>query len=168
MKLDKQDMQNELDKAAMALEKAGFKDLAERVDYYCNRLMAAQATEVPLIKRALSRVREEARKRIVASSKRPEPRSKESVKAEAAVSRTSLARRLALRKRIRELVASRKRVAKEMDRISPRREAVSRMDKVRQERLARIRARQEQDVKEEDRPSLRARLVQRKKQRTQS
>ena len=61
MKFDRIASQDQLDLAASELEKAGFADLAEKVDYYANRLMKATASEIPLVKRALSRIQQEAK-----------------------------------------------------------------------------------------------------------
>jgi hypothetical protein len=134
MKFTKEAVQTEVDMAADELEKAGHTDLAEKVDYYGNRLMVATAGEVPLIRRALSRILEEARRRMGAAAQ-PEP-SEEAKKAEHATSRTRRAsdtRREVLRRRLMEIVANRKKAMEKLQTLRGARQ--ERRDK-RQERLA--------------------------------
>jgi hypothetical protein len=57
-------IQNKLDRAAVILDKKGYKDLADRVDHYGDRFIKASSKkEVELIKRALARVNDEADRR---------------------------------------------------------------------------------------------------------
>lgn len=135
MKFSKEAVQTEIDLAADELDKAGHTDLAEKVDYYGNRLMTATAGEVPLIRRALSRILDEARRRMGATAAQPE-KSEGAKKAEHATTRTrraSDARREVLRRRLMEIVANRKQA---MEKLQALRTARQGRREKRQERLA--------------------------------
>lgn len=56
-------VRRELDLAAEELDKKGFKDLADKIDFYNARLQRASAKEIPLIRRALRRVQIESSRR---------------------------------------------------------------------------------------------------------
>jgi len=105
-------IQNRLDIAAEYMEREGHFDLAAKVDYYCARIEACTPEEIPLIKRALSRVLEDGRSRVPAQT----PPEERVVKAQAA---TQKARRVAAKKhetikrRLKAIAAKRKK-AKDM------------------------------------------------------
>jgi len=64
MWFNKKAVEKELDKAAEELDKFGYKDLADKVDYYNERLMAVKSTkEIPRIRRGLERIENEASRR---------------------------------------------------------------------------------------------------------
>ena len=89
-RFNKKAVRHELDKAAVELDKHGHKDLADKVDYYNTRLMAAKTDrDVQILHRAINRVYKEACRR-----EQP-PKAKKVSKAKSAVLR---ARRLATRK----------------------------------------------------------------------
>jgi len=116
MKFDKDTAQSQLDLAASELENAGFADLAEKVDYYADRLMKATASEIPLVKRALHRVQKEAKKRLDAAQK-AKPATKED-KAKAATlkaRRSSESRKATLKRRLKTIVANRKKAAEKLE-----------------------------------------------------
>jgi len=116
MKFDKNAARDQLDLAANELEKAGFADLAEKVDYYAARLMKATASEIPLVKRALSRIQQEAKKRLGAAQK-PKAATKKD-KATAATSksrRAGEARKATLKRRLKTIVANRKKAAERLE-----------------------------------------------------
>jgi hypothetical protein len=116
MRFNKQAVQHELDLAAEELDKSGYKDLADKVDYYNSRLANASETELPLIRRSLSRIQSEAQNRIAkveANEKKEE--SKDSLKAKLAtlrVRRASEKRKAALRKLVNERKASKTKAGK--------------------------------------------------------
>lgn len=65
MKFNKEAVRRELDLAAEDLEKQGFNDLADKVDFYNDRLMRATSSrEVDIIRRALARVEKDATARL--------------------------------------------------------------------------------------------------------
>jgi len=64
MWFNKKAVERELDLAAEELDKFGYKDLADKVDYYNERLMEVKSSkEIPVIRRALKRVEREASRR---------------------------------------------------------------------------------------------------------
>ena len=108
MKFNKTAVQKELDMAAEELEKAGHADLASKVDYYGGRLMTATAGEVPLLRRALSRILDEAKRRMAAVEKK-EPSEAEK-KAQAATQNTRRAgdaRKELFQRRLKEIAVRR-------------------------------------------------------------
>jgi len=112
MKFDKIAVQGELDSAAAELEKAGHKDLAEKIDYYNSRIANAQAEEIHLIARALRRIQLEAKNRLAKS----EPQAR-ATKAQAAVTRarrSSVARKAVLRRRLKTIAANRKKALRQL------------------------------------------------------
>jgi hypothetical protein len=116
MKFDKDVAQSQLDLAAAEVENAGFADLAEKIDYYADRLMKASASEIPLVKRALHRIQQEAKKRLNAANK-AEPATKAD-KAEAATlksRRSSESRKETLKRRLKTIVANRKKAAEKLE-----------------------------------------------------
>lgn len=111
MKFDKKAVQGELDLAAQELENAGYGDLAEKVDYYSDRLVNAHAKEIPLISRALRRIQLEAKRRL-AKDGEDTPQDDKANKAQAAVTkarRSSESRKEVLRRRLKSIHANRKR-----------------------------------------------------------
>ena len=57
-------IEKELDQAAEELDKFGYKDLADKVDYYNERLMAVKSSkDIPIIRRELQRIENEASRR---------------------------------------------------------------------------------------------------------
>ena len=64
MWFNKKAVERELDLAAEELDKFGYKDLADKVDYYNERLMEVKSSkEIPVIRRALQRVEQQASRR---------------------------------------------------------------------------------------------------------
>ena len=64
MWFNKKAVERELDLAAEELDKFGYKDLADKVDYYNERLMEVKSSkEIPAIRRSLQRVEREASRR---------------------------------------------------------------------------------------------------------
>jgi len=64
MYFNKKAVEKELDLAAEELESFGYVDLADKVDYYNERLMAVKSSkELPIIRRALKRIESEASRR---------------------------------------------------------------------------------------------------------
>jgi len=56
-RFNKKAVRHELDKAALELDKHGHKDLADKVDYYNKRLMAAKTDrDVQVLHRAINRI----------------------------------------------------------------------------------------------------------------
>jgi hypothetical protein len=110
--------QRQLDLAAEELECAGHPDLAEKVDYYNARMAQASKGEVELIKRALSRIQIEAKRRMKKDAKKDVP--EKSKKARAAVlkaRRASEVRKEALRKKLLDIAAKRKRTAQRLEKL---------------------------------------------------
>ena len=64
MWFNKKAVEKELDLAAEELEKFGYVDLADKVDYYNERLMEVKSSkEIPIIRRSLQRIEHEAARR---------------------------------------------------------------------------------------------------------
>ena len=64
MWFNKKAVEKELDLAAEELEKFGYVDLADKVDYYNERLMTVKSSkEIPVIRRSLQRIEHEASRR---------------------------------------------------------------------------------------------------------
>lgn len=64
MWFNKKAVERELDLAAEELDKFGYKDLADKVDYYNERLMEVKSNkEIPAIRRGLKRIENEASRR---------------------------------------------------------------------------------------------------------
>ena len=61
--LNRKAIQRELDLAAEELDRQGYKDLADKVDLYNTKLQRASSREIPLIRKALINVQEEADRR---------------------------------------------------------------------------------------------------------
>jgi len=109
MAFNRKAVQRELDLAATELENAGQTDLAGKVDYYNNRLMQATAGEVPLIRRALSRIMEEAKRRAQPKTgTRPVQAVQKAELATTSARRSGTARAEVLRRRLLALAAKRK------------------------------------------------------------
>jgi hypothetical protein len=125
MKFNKDAVQKELDLAAHELEKAGHKDLAERVDYYGDRLMKVTAGEVPLLRRALSRVLDEAKRRMQGAKQQPSAAATKAHHAVARSRRASDPRKEALKRKLMEIAAKRKQAARRLESLRARREARS-------------------------------------------
>ena len=124
MKFNKQAVQHELDMAAHELDKAGHKDLAEKVDLYGDRLMKATAGEVPLLRRALSRVLDEAKRRMGAAQQEEQP--ERAAKAQHAVERSRRAsdsRKEVLKRRLMAIAAKRKHATRRIEALRDQREA---------------------------------------------
>jgi hypothetical protein len=110
--------QRQLDLAAEELEQAGHPDLAEKVDYYNSRLASAAKGEIPLIKRALSRIQIEAKKRMKKDAQKDKPeKEKKAAAATLKARRSSDKRKEALRKKLREIAARRKRTASRLEKL---------------------------------------------------
>lgn len=116
-------VQHELDLAASELEKAGHADLAEKVDYYADRLVKASTGEVPLIRRALSRIMDEAKRRIQAKEAPAQARNVQKAEhATTSARRVGSARAEVLRRRLLALAAKRKQAAERIDALRNSRE----------------------------------------------
>lgn len=125
MSISRKSAQRQLDIAAEELEQAGWADLAEKVDYYNNRLAAADNGEIAIIARALSRIQIEANKRMKNAARKEDKPEKEK-KAHAATMkarRASENRKEALRKKLREIAARRKRTANRLEKLRAARQA---------------------------------------------
>jgi hypothetical protein len=141
MKFNKEAMQNQLDLAAHELQRAGFMDLAEKVDYYAFRMMTASISELPLIKRALSRLEQEAKKRLDAMHKVELP--EDADKAQKAVMNARRAadpRKETLARRLKTLVAKRQQAKRKLEALrasrTQRRSAKEARKRLREERLS--------------------------------
>lgn len=130
-KISKQAIQKHLDVIAETLEQSGFRDLSARVDYYSNRLMTASIDEAILIKRALTRVSEEIRRRLVAGEKNkppikvpkkeePEEKSVEKGAPKNREKTVADARKEVLRKRLAALKETRNKVAQRLEALKNR------------------------------------------------
>jgi len=116
MKFDKKAAQAQLDLAATELENAGFADLAEKIDYYSDRLMKATASEISLVKRALSRIQQEAKKRLNAVQKTKPATNADKAKAATLKSRRSSdSRKETLKRRLKTIVARRKQAEEKLE-----------------------------------------------------
>jgi len=124
MKFDRNAARSQLDLAANELEGAGFADLAEKVDYYAYRLVQASPSEIPLVKRALSRIQQEAKKRL-ATLQEDQPSAK-AAKAKAATlhsRRSADARKETLKRRLKTIVAKRKQAMEKLETLRSARQA---------------------------------------------
>lgn len=120
MAISKKALQKKLDFAAAELENAGHKDLAAKVDYYCDRLMAVKtAGEVSLIHRAISRIHAEAKKRVETAASLETQTAKESVRR---ARRVSDSKKELLQRRIANIVARRKKAAAKLAGIKDKRD----------------------------------------------
>jgi hypothetical protein len=128
MRFDKRAVQRELDLAAEELERAGHFDLAEKVDYYSNRLMQASADEVPLLRRALSRINIEANRRMRYKDEDTDKKRK-ARSATLKSRRSSEHRKETLRRRLKEIAARRKQAASRLDNLRDKRRKRVRRDR---------------------------------------
>jgi len=126
MKFNRKAAQAQLDLAANELESAGFADLAEKVDYYADRLLKASVSEIPLVKRALSRLQQEAKKRLEAVHKtKPATAADKAESATVKARRASLARKAILKRRLKTIVAKRKQAAEHLESLRAKRQTRS-------------------------------------------
>jgi len=122
MKFDKEAAQDQLDKASDELEKAGFADLAEKVDYFSNRLMKASVHEVPLIKRSLHRIQQEAKIRLQeVSGNKPTTKADKAAVATLNARRAAEARKATLKRRLKTIVAKRKQAVEKLEALRDKR-----------------------------------------------
>lgn len=116
MKFDAKVLQREMDLAAEELEKAGYLDLAARVDQYSILLATAKKEDLANLHRGLSRVQAEYEQREKQAPKQePAP---EAVKAQHAVMqarRASIRRKLAMKRYLREKMAQKKKAEKKVE-----------------------------------------------------
>lgn len=140
MKFDKKAAQNQLDLAAEELENAGFADLAEKIDYYSYRLTQASATEIPLIKRALSRIRQEAQGRLNKFQKnKPTEKINKAKAATLHARRSSAVRKATLKRRLKTIIAKREHAMKKLEVLrSARQTRRNSKEERKQQRKARI------------------------------
>jgi hypothetical protein len=116
MKFDAKVLQREMDLAAEELERAGYLDLAARVDQYNAMLLTAKKEDLASLHRGLSRIQVEYEQRAKQDQKqevRPE-----AAKAQHAVlqaRRASIKRKLAMRRFLREKMAQKKQAGKKVD-----------------------------------------------------
>jgi hypothetical protein len=139
MKFNREETQSQLDIAASQLEEAGFADLAEKVDYYADRLLKATAGELPLIKRALHRVQQEAKKRLDALHKaQPATKADKAENATLKARRSSESRKETLKRRLKTIVSNRKKAAEKLEALRLERQSRSNKDKRKEARNKRI------------------------------
>ena len=108
--MDKTELQSSLDLVAEEMERAGFADLGEKIDYYNDRLTTANAAEVALIKRALRGIHTTAKSRldhVAPEGEKAQKASAVTLKAR----RSSVARRETLKRRLQTIIAKRKKAA---------------------------------------------------------
>jgi len=122
MKFDKAAARDQLDLAASELENAGFADLAEKVDYYNYRMMKATASEIPLIKRAISRIQQEATRRFRLTKPKSSVRVSKATAATQNARRATAARKETLKRRLKTIVANRKKAAERLEALRNSRE----------------------------------------------
>jgi hypothetical protein len=119
MALDKKALQRELDIAAEELDKAGFAELADRVDQYSIMLMHASEKQLPQIHRGLSRIQSDY-ERLAAKKASEQDVKGAAAKAQNAVMsarRASLRRKIAIKRFLREKAAERKKASKKVEAI---------------------------------------------------
>jgi uncharacterized membrane protein YqiK len=138
MAIDKTAVQKELDLAAHELEKAGHKDLADKVDYFGDRLMRATAGEVPLVRRALSRVLDEAKRRMRAAEPKDDARVEKAKHATTQARRVSAVKKEVLRRRLLEIASKRKAAMKRLESLREGRQERSSAESLRENRRQRI------------------------------
>jgi uncharacterized protein YjcR len=124
MALDKRALQHELDLAAEELDKAGHKDLADRVDQYSEMLVNASEKEIPRIHRGLSRVQAEFEQRAKKSEK-IDPKVAKAQNAVMSARRASIKRKIAIKRLLRERAAKRKQETKKVEalKVQPKEES---------------------------------------------
>lgn len=113
--MDKKAVQERLDKAAEALDRAGHADLAARIDYYSDKLVTASEEEEPLIRRSLARVYNEAKRRMASCV---ENLGEKAVKAKEATTksrRSADQRKKTAKKRLEAIAAKRKEAKKTLE-----------------------------------------------------
>lgn len=114
MKFDAKVLQREMDLAAEELEKAGYLDLAARVDQYSILLVTAKKEDLANLYRGLSRVQVEYEQR-----ENQAPKSVlANAKAQHAVlqaRRASIRRKLAMKRYLREKMAQKKKAGKKVE-----------------------------------------------------
>lgn len=115
MGLDKKAVQEELDKAAEALERAGHTDLAARVDYYSDKLAASSDKEATLVRRSLARVYNEAKRRLNASMENISDKAAKAKEATTKSRRSSAKRKATAKKRLKAVAAKRKEALKTIE-----------------------------------------------------
>jgi len=114
MKFDAKVLQREMDLAAEELEKAGYLDLAARVDQYSILLATAKKEDLANLYRGLSRVQVEYEQR---ENQAPKP-ALANAKAQHAVlqaRRASIRRKLAMKRYLREKMAQKKKAGKKVE-----------------------------------------------------
>ncbi len=116
MALNRRALQRELDLAADELDRVGYKDLADRVDRYSEMLMAAKASDIPIIHRGLSRIQYEYENRVKKEAR--EEITGRALKAQNAVlsaRRSSIQRKIAIKRLLRERAAQREKNQKKVE-----------------------------------------------------
>ena len=115
MKFNKKAVQDQLDLAASELEKSGFADLAEKVDYYNDRLVKETASELPLIRRALQRILHVAKQRLNEAHKAHPLKSNKARSAVLKSRRSAALRKETSKRRLKTIVAKRKKAAEKLE-----------------------------------------------------
>jgi len=115
MSLDRNALQHELDLAAEELDKAGHKDLADRVDQYSELLVQAKEKDVPQIHRGLSRVQMEYEQRTKREAAKQDPKAAKAQNAVMSARRASIKRKIAVKRLLRERAANRKKETKKIE-----------------------------------------------------
>ena len=111
MALNRQAIQQSLDMAAQQLENVGYSDLAARVDYYNNLVMNASEKEIPIIKRALNRIKVQCDTRNRLRGKQKPTGDQKAEHAVLNARRASLKRQLNKNRMLRELAAQKKKAS---------------------------------------------------------
>ncbi len=148
-KVSKNSLRKHLDIIAETLDKHGFEDLGARIDYYNSRLMKASIDEAILIKRALARVSEEIRRRLVVGEKNKPPIEKNKEYNEGEASAEKFEQKTVdmgsaedpkelLRKRLSALATSRRKIAEKLATIKKNMNKGSSVQDLRVDRKARL------------------------------
>lgn len=115
MKFDAKVLQREMDLAAEELEKAGYLDLAARVDQYSIMLATAKKEDLTNLHRGLSRVQVEYEQREKqACKKEPAPSAAKAQHAVMQARRASIRRKLAMKRYLREKMAQKRKAEKKV------------------------------------------------------
>jgi len=114
-KIDKTAVCHELDLAADKFDDMGFSDLAAKVDYYANRLRAADEKDMPKIYRALARIQADYKKREAEDDKSDNEKKAEHATQQAR--RASDRKHVVLARRLKKREAELKKAHQEIERL---------------------------------------------------
>jgi hypothetical protein len=117
MALNRNALQHELDLAAEELDRIGQTDLADKVDRYSTMLGSAKDADIPMIHRGLCRIQAEYERR-TSKKQKPKPAA---IKAQAAVlsaRRSSIQRKIAIKRLLRERAAVREKQSKKIQAVT--------------------------------------------------